>query len=234
MGAMATLMYLVYSRMKGRAHGVASAILLSPAGYHKTAPRLAKLTGPIIDRFLRIYPSFSVFRFPSETIRVIISKMIEDLNNSYTGRIFVGWMISKTIGGDLEDHTFVNMHNLTYNIFTGTSKGIFKHFWQNWLNQRFEVRRSNVVSPFCCLIGKPVALEHSQQVHAMQQDSMANHFLKRTQRIRLQFPTIALFLSLQAFDYGPAGNLEHYGTESPVNFMDNYDKSASNLCVFVC
>jgi hypothetical protein len=30
--------------------------------------------------------------------------------------------------------------------------------------------------------------------------------------------------SSQAFDYGREGNLKHYGTETPINFMENYDQ----------
>jgi hypothetical protein len=40
----------------------------------------------------------------------------------------------------LKEHTFVNIHNMTYNIFTGTSVGIVKHFYQIWRRGRFQVR----------------------------------------------------------------------------------------------
>jgi hypothetical protein len=83
--------------------------------------------------------SHSVIFLSIVTLRMLSAKLIEDLNASYTGRMFLSWSASKVIGGNAEDHTFLNTHNLTYNVFTGTSKGIFKHFWQNWKHQKFEV-----------------------------------------------------------------------------------------------
>ena len=97
-----------------------------------------------------------------------MSKVIEDINNSYTGRVLTSWFVSKVVGGAGDEHTFVNIHNITYNVFTGTSKGVYLQFWQIWRNQRFE-----------------------------------------------------------AFDYGIEGNLKAYGTPTPINFLENYDKYAS-------
>jgi len=94
-----------------------------------------------------------------------MAKVIEDVNSNYTGRVLASWLVTKVIGGTGDEHTFVNIHNITYNVFTGTSKGVYKHFWQIWQNQRFE-----------------------------------------------------------AFDYGKTKNVEVYGSPTPINFFENYDK----------
>jgi len=97
MGAMATLMYLIYSRLQGRDHGVSAAVLLSPAGYHKTvqtdtspttqrhlltfppiqAPLVVYIMGPLINFFLRFFPGLvHSFHHPSGTCNIAISTWI--------------------------------------------------------------------------------------------------------------------------------------------------------------
>jgi predicted peptidase len=138
MGAMASLIYLVWSRIKKRPHNIAAAILLSPAGFHKTAPAIVHVMGPIINLALWMFPWIHTLKFPGEWIRLLVSKIIEDVNNSFTGRTMVSWGVAKVIGGSIEDHPFVNLRNLTYNVFSGTSTGVFRHFWQIWIHKRFE------------------------------------------------------------------------------------------------
>jgi pimeloyl-ACP methyl ester carboxylesterase len=138
MGAMASLIYLVWSKLHLRNHFISCAILLSPAGYHKTAPAIVNIMGPIINLALWLFPWIHTLKFPSETIRLLVSKILEDVNNSFTGRTMISWCVAKVIGGSIEDNTFVNLRNLTYNVFSGTSTGVFKHFWQCWIHKRFE------------------------------------------------------------------------------------------------
>lgn len=165
MGAMASLIYLVWSKIHSRNHFISCAILLSPAGYHKTAPAIVNIMGPIINLALWLFPFIHTLKFPSETIRLLVSKILEDVNNSFTGRTMISWAVAKVIGGNVEDHTFVNLRNLTYNVFSGTSTGVFRHFWQIWIHKRFE-----------------------------------------------------------GYDYGHAKNLRFYGTLTPIDFIDSYDK----------
>lgn len=138
MGAMASLIYLVWSKIKQRPHQISCAILLSPAGYHITAPLLVPLTGPIINLALWLFPWIHTLKFPGQTIRLLVSKILEDINNSFTGRTMMSWGVAKVIGGSIEDHPFVNLRNLTYNVFSGTSTGVFRHFWQIWTHKKFE------------------------------------------------------------------------------------------------
>lgn len=138
MGAMATLMHLVWSGIQKKPHYMSSAILLSPAGYHKTAPSIVNWMGPLINIALRFFPFIHTLKFPGELTRTLVSKVMEDISGSFTGRKMLSYFVSKVVGGSEEDHTYFNMRNLTYNIFTGTSTGVYKHFWQIWRNQRFE------------------------------------------------------------------------------------------------
>lgn len=138
MGAMASLIYLVWSKIKQRSHNISCAILLSPAGYHMTAPIIVDIMGPIINLALWLFPWIHTLKFPGQTIRLLVSKILEDVNNSFTGRTMMSWGVAKVIGGSIEDHPFVNLRNLTYNVFSGTSTGVFKHFWQIWRHKKFE------------------------------------------------------------------------------------------------
>jgi len=47
-------------------------------------------------------------------------------------------MAYKLLGGSKNDHAFTKVPAYTLNIFAGCSVGIFKHFWQIWLHQKFE------------------------------------------------------------------------------------------------
>lgn len=138
MGAMASLIYLVWSKIKERPHNISCAILLSPAGYHITAPIIVDIMGPLINLALWFFPWIHTLKFPGQTIRLLVSKILEDINNSFTGRTMMSWGVAKVIGGSIEDHPFVNLRNLTYNVFSGTSTGVFRHFWQIWRHKKFE------------------------------------------------------------------------------------------------
>lgn len=64
--------------------------------------------------------------------------MVEDVRENYSSRQLLSFMAYKLLGGDKTDHTYIRAHNITYNVFSGTSAGIFKHFWQVWKSQKFE------------------------------------------------------------------------------------------------
>lgn len=165
MGAMCTLMNIINSRLKNVDHGITAAILLSPAGIHKTAPRLCKVTGPILSGMLKWFDWPPVFKFPSDFLHVVIAKMMEDVRKNYSTRNIISFMAYKLLGGSIDNHAFLKVPCYTLNIFAGCSAGVFKHFWQIWQSQKF-----------------------------------------------------------QAYDYGKQGNIKHYGTPEPLNFLDHYDK----------
>jgi len=137
MGAMASLMYVVYWTLKKRDHGISSLLLLSPAGFHHTAPVICKLTGPLISWVVKNFPIYA-FKFPSEIGRLFAAKMVEDVKHNYSARNLFSFITYKLLGGDSMEHAVTQAHNLTYNIFAGTSTGVFLHFWQNWTNRAFE------------------------------------------------------------------------------------------------
>lgn len=139
MGAMASIMYTVYWPLKGLEPGIHALILLSPAGLHVTAPTLCKVTGPFLSWFFDMFPNAIYhFSFPSEIGRLLVAKMIEDVKHNYSLRNMFSFLTYKFLGGEKTEHAVTQARNLTYNIFAGTSVGIFKHFWQNWTNQTFE------------------------------------------------------------------------------------------------
>lgn len=138
MGAMATLMHMVWSRLHGKDHNLSAAILLSPAGYHKTAPSIVHWMGPLINVALAFFPFIHTLKFPGEFTRIVVAKVMEDVTGSFTGRSILSFLVSKVIGGSIDENAYVNMRNITYNIFSGTSTGVYRHFWQIWRSQRFE------------------------------------------------------------------------------------------------
>eukprot|EP01126_Amoeba_proteus_P062283 TRINITY_DN8441_c0_g1_i1.p3 TRINITY_DN8441_c0_g1~~TRINITY_DN8441_c0_g1_i1.p3 ORF type:complete len:123 (-),score=22.67 TRINITY_DN8441_c0_g1_i1:643-1011(-) len=80
------------------------------------------------------------FFFHEEIGRLIVAKMIEDVKHNYSTRNIFSYVTYKLLGGSPTEHPVTMAHNLTFNIFAGTSAGIFNHFWQNWKNHAFEVR----------------------------------------------------------------------------------------------
>jgi len=138
MGAMTALMYVVYWGMKEIDHGLHALIVLAPAGLHKTAPLLCKVTGPVLSWFFRTFPNaIHSFQFPSEIGRLLVAKMVEDVKHNYSLRNLFSFATYKLLGGEKTEHSITQAHNLTYNVFAGTSVGIFNHFWQNWSNDSF-------------------------------------------------------------------------------------------------
>lgn len=139
MGAAATLMYIVQCRMQNTPHQISQAILLSPAGYHKSVPWLCDIMGPLINAWLYFVPSFHVFRFPSDSARVWTAKAFHDLMNSGALATLSAYMFSRFLfGGAIQDHPVTKVHNLAYNTFTGTSVRTYRHFWQLYKSGKFQ------------------------------------------------------------------------------------------------
>ncbi|KAM9986075.1 hypothetical protein ACTFIZ_004332 [Dictyostelium cf. discoideum] len=164
MGAAVLLMYIVRCRMLNKPHYISKAIVLSPAGYHKKAPKIVDILAPLINIWLYLYP-IHVFRFPNESIKVIIAKIYHDAMSNLPTKNLLVYLVSRyLLGGDTRNHPLTTIHNLAYNTFNGTSVLIYRHFWQ--------IRRSK---------------------------------------------------KFEAYDYGPKKNLEFYGTNEPLNFLDHYN-----------
>ncbi|KAN0027317.1 hypothetical protein ACTFIU_010007 [Dictyostelium citrinum] len=164
MGAAVLLMYIVRCRMLNKPHYISKAIVLSPAGYHKKAPKIVDILAPLINIWLYLYP-IHVFRFPNESIKVIIAKIYHDAMSNLPTKNLLVYLVSRyLLGGDTRNHPLTTIHNLAYNTFNGTSVLIYRHFWQ--------IRRSK---------------------------------------------------KFEAFDYGPKKNLELYGSNEPLNFLNHYN-----------
>lgn len=139
MGAMATLMYIVYTRMKNLPHYLSMAIVLSPAGCHRTAPTLIRLISPIFNLFITIFPNaIYTIKIP-DFMKTFVTKLIEDMNRNYSSRILLSYIARMLVGGNKDDmiHALIRMHNLAMNT-GGTSVKVFKHFYQIYRNQKFE------------------------------------------------------------------------------------------------
>jgi len=138
MGAMCTLMNIIHSRLKNIDHGITAAILLSPAGIHKTAPLLCRITGPFLWLMLKVFNWPPVFKVPSDFLHVVIAKMMEDVRKNYSSRSIISLMASKLLGGSIDNHAFTKVPCYSFNVFAGCPAGVFKHFWQIFKNQKFQ------------------------------------------------------------------------------------------------
>ncbi|KYQ92457.1 AB-hydrolase associated lipase region containing protein [Tieghemostelium lacteum] len=130
MGAGILLMYIVKCGLLGVSHHLKKAILMSPAGYHKAAPKICDLFAPLLNIWLFLFPMY-VFKFPSETLRIVIAKIYHDVISNAPTKELLTYLASRyLLGGDIVDHPLTKIHNLTYNTFNGTSVKLYKHFWQ--------------------------------------------------------------------------------------------------------
>ncbi|KAK5575150.1 hypothetical protein RB653_010406 [Dictyostelium firmibasis] len=138
MGAAVLLMYIVRCRMLNKPHYISKAIVLSPAGYHKKAPKIVDILAPLINIWLYLYP-IHVFRFPNESIKVIIAKIYHDAMSNLPTKNLLVYLVSRyLLGGDTRNHPLTTIHNLAYNTFNGTSVLIYRHFWQIRRSRKFE------------------------------------------------------------------------------------------------
>jgi pimeloyl-ACP methyl ester carboxylesterase len=138
MGALACISYLLRRRMSGKSHHLSRMILLSPAGYHETAPRITHI-GPLLD--VTYAKLFCSWQFPSERWRIFASKFIQDIRSSPDLRRLVSVIVSRFVvgGGDATQNPFVTIHNVVYNTMSGTSIGVYHHFRQIYDTTKFEM-----------------------------------------------------------------------------------------------
>eukprot|EP01028_Stygiella_incarcerata_P006148 TRINITY_DN2513_c0_g1_i1.p1 TRINITY_DN2513_c0_g1~~TRINITY_DN2513_c0_g1_i1.p1 ORF type:complete len:629 (-),score=159.42 TRINITY_DN2513_c0_g1_i1:1013-2899(-) len=138
MGALSCLSYLLHRRMSGKSHHLSRMILLSPAGYHETAPLITHI-GPLLD--VTYAKMFYSWQFPSERWRIFASKFIQDIRSSPDLRRLVSVIVSRFVvgGGDATQNPFVTIHNVVYNTMSGTSIGVYHHFRQIYDATKFEM-----------------------------------------------------------------------------------------------
>jgi pimeloyl-ACP methyl ester carboxylesterase len=136
MGAAAVLMYVVHSRIRALQHYLKGLIVLSPAGYHPDYPTPLKILGVPFDFIAKMVYSF---RFPSDTWRILIAKVVQDIRNHQGTRNLMNLMATKMmLGGNVENAAVTAIHNLSYNALNGTSSGVYRHFRQLARSRRFQ------------------------------------------------------------------------------------------------
>ena len=128
MGAGTILAYLTHSKLSNQPHHLSKAILLAPAGNHHKIPRILNILSrgmPLVKPFL------SYFGFTTRTNKILVAKLVQDLNNHPALRSLMAVLVSKLIlGGQSNNSPFQYVHNLVYHIFQGTSVNVVEHFIQ--------------------------------------------------------------------------------------------------------
>eukprot|EP00164_Ancoracysta_twista_P002456 GFYU01003255.1.p1 GENE.GFYU01003255.1~~GFYU01003255.1.p1 ORF type:complete len:478 (-),score=148.59 GFYU01003255.1:64-1344(-) len=137
MGASATIIYLIHCITHNIPHHMTNVMLLSPAGVHKKAPALCKITGPVIDATVSNWiPAFSL---RSDSAIGMIVKLVEDIKRLPAMRALFSWMLALLLGGDSKENPFTYANSMALNtLFSGTSSKVFKHFWQIFKTGRFQ------------------------------------------------------------------------------------------------
>ncbi|GAM20357.1 hypothetical protein SAMD00019534_035320 [Acytostelium subglobosum LB1] len=138
MGAACILMYIVFMGILKKSHHLSRVILLSPAGVHEKAPKIVDFLGPLINLWVSIFPVY-VFKFPSDTIRVITAKIYHDLMSNTPTKDLMVYLVSRfLLGGEMKNHPLEKIHNLAYNTFSGTSVKTYRHFFQIRKAKKFQ------------------------------------------------------------------------------------------------
>lgn len=156
MGAASLLIYLVTRGLEERPHHLSRAVLLSPAGYHKTIPLLCRVLGPLINIFLRFGGDYllgsQLTLRKNKVFRYVVTKVLQDVRSSSAPSSLLVTLISLVLGGAAPvnartgtgvvwgvSHPFTAIHNLVYNTTaSATSTRVYKQFWQMWSHGRFE------------------------------------------------------------------------------------------------
>lgn len=89
-------------------------------------------------------PFIHTLRFPSNLMRIISSKVMEDVKSTNPTRDLFTYVATMLIGGSIEDHS-LNRVNIVRWVFTGTAVGVFRHFRQLISSKRFRVSESPLV-----------------------------------------------------------------------------------------
>ena len=138
MGAGTCLAYLVYCGLKKIPHHISKVILMAPAGIHDKIPQLGILTAPIAEKLFPLFGVYSI-RIPSKTLRTLAVKLLQDINNNPGARDLLAFLLSRLVtGGKIENIPSAFVHNMMYNLLTGTSNGVLRHFLQLWRSGKFQ------------------------------------------------------------------------------------------------
>ncbi|EFC40429.1 predicted protein [Naegleria gruberi] len=130
MGAGSILAYMSWCKAHNEEHYIDKAILLSPAGNHQEMPTLfeyASMAIPIVRRL----PFWNYFGFTSKTVKILVAKLLQDINNHKATRSLLSAVVSSLIlGGRTKNNPFQYVHNLFYHTFNATSVKVVEHLIQ--------------------------------------------------------------------------------------------------------
>eukprot|EP01134_Creolimax_fragrantissima_P001458 CFRG1458T1 len=139
MGAACALMWATHARMNNRNHFLDKMVVMAPAGYHAKIPFLGRIFGPIMYTILPHLTFLHVLKWPNEVSRILVAKASEDIIAAKPFRRFMSLFLESLLGTPhtYEHYAFDAVHNFTFNTLTGTPKGVFYFFWNNYRQQRF-------------------------------------------------------------------------------------------------
>nr|CAG4708024.1 unnamed protein product [Naegleria fowleri] len=137
MGAACILAYMSWCKAHNQEHYIDKAILLSPAGNHQKIPTLLyylSFTVPLIRKL----PFWNYFGFTSKTMKILVAKLIQDINNHKATRsLFSAFASALVLGGKTQNNPFQYVHNLVYHTFNATSVKVVEHLIQMSTSGRF-------------------------------------------------------------------------------------------------
>ncbi|KAG2388667.1 hypothetical protein C9374_000106 [Naegleria lovaniensis] len=137
MGAACILAYMSWCKAHNQEHYIDKVILLSPAGNHQKIPTLLyylSFTIPLIRKL----PFWNYFGFTSKTMKILVAKVIQDINNHKATRsLFSAFASALVLGGKTQNNPFQYVHNLVYHTFNATSVKVVEHLIQMSTSGRF-------------------------------------------------------------------------------------------------
>eukprot|EP00743_Colponemidia_sp_Colp-15_P004696 GILK01005059.1.p1 GENE.GILK01005059.1~~GILK01005059.1.p1 ORF type:complete len:715 (-),score=119.19 GILK01005059.1:104-2248(-) len=134
MGGAATLIHLTTSGMQKSDHGLDSAILLSPAGYH----RYVKPSVGMVVAMAKLLTSWGVdyFKIPTDWLTAIGGKLLEDMKAYESTRELLFSLFVFFIGGEAMTVPFRRVDFASYTT-GGVSAGVLRHGFQAWRSGEF-------------------------------------------------------------------------------------------------
>jgi len=128
-------MHIISSRINHKPHYLDQIILLSPAGYHEKYPTIAKILIPIAEWFL--FRFIVAWRFPTDFVRVLSSKLVQDIKNSPATQFLFAFIVSYIVGKQHEN-PFTKISNYSYHTLGGTPTAVIRHLIQLIRTRRFQ------------------------------------------------------------------------------------------------
>jgi pimeloyl-ACP methyl ester carboxylesterase len=138
MGAGSILAYLVHSKLTNQPHHIDRTILLSPAGSHTAMPKLLYFSSFLIEPTYKYLPIYYL-GLTSKTTKILVSKLVQDINNHPATRSLFSSVASRfLLGGQSNNNPFQYVHNLVYHTFNGTSVKVLVHLMQMNRSKHFQ------------------------------------------------------------------------------------------------